>query len=119
MKTTILTLTALFITLTVFAQQTEQETVPQQEPVQLTSQADSLQYALGAYLGQWMVNNNFKVQNANLFLRGMDDALKNRPLAVEDSVLLRWWLHINWQHKTSVTGKWKNSCSSRSKEKPE
>src|SRR6056297_3528567 len=87
MKDTILTLTLLLITLTVFAQQTEQETVPPQEPVQLTSQADSLQYALGAYLGQWMVKNNFQVQNANLFLRGMDDALKNRALAVEDSTI--------------------------------
>jgi len=87
MKTTILTITVFFLTLTVSAQQTEQETVPQQEPVQLASQADSLQYALGAYLGQWMVKNNFQVQNANLFLRGMDDALKDRPLAVEDSTI--------------------------------
>jgi FKBP-type peptidyl-prolyl cis-trans isomerase len=87
MKNTILTFTALFLTFTVFAQQTEQETVQHQEPVQLTSQADSLQYALGAYLGQWMVKNNFQVQNANLFLRGMDDALKNQELAVEDSTI--------------------------------
>ena len=87
MKTTILTTTLLFLTLTVFAQQTEDETVQQQEPVELNSQSDSLQYALGAYLGQWMVKNNFQVQNANLFLRGMDDALKTRPLAVEDSTI--------------------------------
>ena len=87
MKSILVTFTALFLTLTVLAQQTEQETVPSQEPVQLASQADSLQYALGAYLGQWMVKNNFQVTNANLFLRGMDDALKKRALAVEDSTI--------------------------------
>ncbi|MEE4196612.1 MAG: DUF6705 family protein [Bacteroidales bacterium] len=87
MKTTILIITVFFISFSVFAQQTEPETVKQKEPVQLTSQADSLQYALGAYLGQWMVKNNFKVQNATLFLLGMDDVLQNRPLAVNDSVI--------------------------------
>ncbi len=87
MKTTILTITVFFLTLKVSAQQTEQESGQKQEPVQLTSQTDSLQYALGAYLGQWMVNNNFKVQNATLFLKGMDDVLQDKPLAVNDSVI--------------------------------
>ena len=87
MRKLILMIITLSLTLPVSAQETEQETVPQQEPVQLASQADSLQYALGAYLGQWMVNNNFQVQNATLFLKGMDDVLQDKPLAVNDSVI--------------------------------
>ena len=33
------------------------------------------------------VKNQFQVTNANVFLAGMDDALKNRPLAVADSTI--------------------------------
>ena len=86
MKLKTLTLISIFISFGVFAQnqQTEQSS---NQSIQLNTKSDSLQYALGAYLGQWMVKNNFQVQNANLFLRGMDDALKNRPLAVEDSTI--------------------------------
>ncbi|PLX20721.1 MAG: peptidylprolyl isomerase, partial [Marinilabiliales bacterium] len=34
---------------------------------------------------QWMVKNNLQVTNANIFLKGMDDALSNKTLAVADS----------------------------------
>lgn len=83
MKLKTLTFLTILISSGVFAQ--EQSDTPKE--IKLNSQSDSLQYALGAYLGQWMVKNNFQVQNANLFLRGMDDALKNRALAVEDSTI--------------------------------
>ena len=83
MKFKILFFIAILISSGVFAQ--EKSDTPKE--IKLNSKSDSLQYALGAYLGQWMVKNNFQVQNANLFLRGMDDALKNRPLAVEDSTI--------------------------------
>jgi len=87
MKKTIITFVTLLISASLMAQEQTEKQTEQQEVVQLTSQTDSLQYALGAYLGQWMVKNNFKVENANLFLRGMDDALKKRTLAVEDSTI--------------------------------
>lgn len=59
----------------------------EQKTIQLATRADTLQYALGAHLGQWMVKNNFQVQNTNLFLTGMEDVLKQRPLAIPDSII--------------------------------
>lgn len=87
MRKLILMVITLSLTLAVSAQQIEDKTLQTQEPVQLNTQTDSLQYALGAYLGQWMINNNFKVQNAKLFLLGMDDVLLEKPLAVNDSII--------------------------------
>ena len=88
MKTTIITLAALLITISTSAQeQTTKQTETKQEPVQLTSESDTLQYALGAIIGQWMVKNGFEIKNANLFLNGMGDVLQNKPLAVVDSTI--------------------------------
>jgi FKBP-type peptidyl-prolyl cis-trans isomerase len=77
-------LLALLISTSVFAQNQEKT---EKQIVQLKSATDTLQYAIGAYLGQWMVKNNFEVRNANLFLTGMEDVLKQRPLAIPDSII--------------------------------
>ncbi|MCH7658740.1 MAG: FKBP-type peptidyl-prolyl cis-trans isomerase [Bacteroidetes bacterium] len=87
MKTSIITLAALLIIISVSAQQTTRQTETKQEPVELTNESDTLQYALGAFIGQWMVKNGFEIKNANLFLNGMDDVLQNKPLAVVDSTI--------------------------------
>lgn len=84
MKTPILIFAALLI---VFSASAQEQTNANKEAVKLTSSTDTLQYALGAFIGQWMVKNSFEVQNANLFLRGLDDVLQNRPLAVTDSTI--------------------------------
>lgn len=89
MKKTIITFVTLLISVGLMAQeetekQTEQATP---EPVQLTSQADTLNYAVGAFIGQWMQKNGFAITNANIFLRGMSDVLQNRELAVVDSTI--------------------------------
>ncbi len=55
--------------------------------LKLNTKEDTLQYAVGAFIGQWMVKNNLKVTNANIFLTGMDAALNNKPLAVADSTI--------------------------------
>ena len=87
MKIIILSLIALLITIGISAQQTTKATNTNPEVIKLTSPVDTLQYALGAFIGQWMVKNSFEVQNANLFLQGLDDVLQNRPLAVTDSTI--------------------------------
>lgn len=88
MKTTIIILAALLITLSTSAQeQIPEQTETKQEAVQLANESDTLQYALGAFIGQWMVVNNFEIVNANLFLNGMGDVLQNKPLAVVDSTI--------------------------------
>ena len=81
----------------VFAQKQEQS---QKQNVQLNNATDTMQYAIGAYLGQWMVKNSFQVQNANVFLTGMDDVLKQRDLAIPDSLIAP--LVANYQQATQI-----------------
>ena len=87
MKTPIIIITTLLLTINVSAQQTTKSTGANQKEVKLTSPADTLQYTLGAFIGQWMVKNRFEIKNATLFLTGMDDVLQNKPLAVIDSTI--------------------------------
>ena len=87
-KTTILTFAALLLTISISAQQPAKTTSVQNTPVKLASPADTLQYTLGAFIGQWMVKNRFAVTNPLLFKRGMDDVLQNKKLAVTDSTIV-------------------------------
>jgi FKBP-type peptidyl-prolyl cis-trans isomerase len=57
----------------------------QVEPVALSTPSDTLQYTLGAFVGQWMVDNNFTVTNPNLFYKAIEDKMLKRPLALPDS----------------------------------
>lgn len=59
---------------------------PQQQ-VSLTDAADSSQYILGAYLGQYLNANGIAVIKPDLFIKGMDDVLSGNPLLVNaDSI---------------------------------
>lgn len=87
MKIISLTLLITLISLIGFAQKQNSTQANANQEVLLTSSTDTLQYAIGAFIGQWMVNNNFEVKNANLFLKGLDDVLQNKPLAVVDSTI--------------------------------
>jgi FKBP-type peptidyl-prolyl cis-trans isomerase len=76
----------LLFTLSIHAQQQLSKpgtSVP--ATVKLLSKSDTLQYTLGAFIGQWMEKNGFAVTNQILFKRGMDDVLQNKKLAVTDS----------------------------------
>ncbi len=53
-----------------------------QTPVKLTTPNDSLQYTIGAYLGQWVTSNGFAITNSDLFLKGMNDVLANKTLLI-------------------------------------
>jgi len=90
MKTTLITLAALLITISISAQQQPQKpiSVPQ-TLIKLTSTADTLQYTLGAFIGQWLGKNGFTITNQTLFKKGMDDVLLNKPLSVTDSTIVR------------------------------
>ena len=81
---------ALLFALSVSAQQQLAKTVAAPQPAtKLTSSADTLQYTLGAYLGQWMIKNGFTVSNQVLFKKGMDDVLQNKPLSVNDTTIVK------------------------------
>jgi hypothetical protein len=54
-KTIISTFVALLLTISLSAQQPTSKPAAPAAPVKLTSTADTVQYTLGAYLGQWMV----------------------------------------------------------------
>lgn len=88
-KPTLFILAALLFTISISAQQqlAKSTNVPQ-TLVKLSSPADTLQYTLGAFIGQWMVKNSFTVTNPVLFKRGMDDVLQNKKLAVTDSTIV-------------------------------
>lgn len=87
-KTVIVTFVTLLLTVSMVAQQPASKPVSQQAaPVKLTSAADTLQYTLGAFFGQWMVKNGFTVTNQTLFKRGMDDVLQKKPLALADTII--------------------------------
>ncbi|MDP3468575.1 MAG: FKBP-type peptidyl-prolyl cis-trans isomerase [Daejeonella sp.] len=72
----------LFISLSASAQ-TRPNRPAVEKPIALTVAQDSLQYTLGAYLGAWIVNNGFMVTNPDIFRKGMDDVLLNRPLLID------------------------------------
>ncbi|MCW3087217.1 MAG: peptidyl-prolyl cis-trans isomerase, FKBP-type, 22 kDa subunit, partial [Sediminibacterium sp.] len=57
-------------------------------PLILKSRADTVQYALGIYLAQWVLNNGFTVINPTIFLTGMDDMFKNRSRPLKDEAIL-------------------------------
>jgi FKBP-type peptidyl-prolyl cis-trans isomerase len=90
MKITIITFAALLITISISAQQQTQKPVSvPQTLIKLSSPADTLQYTLGAFIGQWLSNNGFAISNPVLFKRGMDDVLQKKPLSVTDSTIVR------------------------------
>lgn len=87
-KTVTFLLTLIFVT-GVYAQQPASAAANEQT-VKLASTADSSQYILGAYLGQFIASNGFVVNNANLFLKGMDDAMNKRDLLINPELVSKW-----------------------------
>ncbi|MCK4920221.1 MAG: FKBP-type peptidyl-prolyl cis-trans isomerase [Bacteroidales bacterium] len=78
MKTTLIAFSTLLLTINISAQQ---------QPAELSSPFDTLQYSLGVFVGQWLTNNSFTVTNIELFNRGMSDILQNNPRAITDSTI--------------------------------
>ena len=83
MKKTILLITFISLALASQAQQKAQKPATAKPQIQLASPADTLQYSLGAYLGQYINNNGFAITNADLFIKGMNDAMANKALMVD------------------------------------
>lgn len=67
--------------------QTRQGRATASAPVKLTTPSDSVQYSLGVFLGQWIINNGFTINNPELFRKGMDDVLLNKNLLVNASTV--------------------------------
>lgn len=53
--------------------------------VKLKSAEDSMQYALGVYLGKFVISTGVASINPTILLSGMDDMLKNKSRLISDS----------------------------------
>lgn len=56
--------------------------------VKLNSFNDSIQYVLGAHIGQFILTNGFEITNSALYKKGFEDALGRKPLLVNVDSLL-------------------------------
>lgn len=88
-RCSLLILIAILVTVSVSAQQQQKSISVSQTLIKLSTSSDTLQYTLGAFVGQWMVRNGFTIGNPTLFKRGMDDVLQNKPLSVTDSTIVK------------------------------
>ncbi|MBK9389757.1 MAG: FKBP-type peptidyl-prolyl cis-trans isomerase [Bacteroidetes bacterium] len=87
-KSTIVTFVTFLISVSLAAQQPAAKPAQQQSaPVKLTSAVDTVQYTLGAFIGQWFVKNGFGISNKALFDRGMIDVMQKKPLAMPDTII--------------------------------
>ncbi len=81
-------LIAGMLSLSVIAQKTTpSKSSPVSAPVKLSNINDSIQYAIGAYVAQWINNNGFLISNPALFIRGIDDVFQSRPRLIADSLV--------------------------------
>lgn len=55
--------------------------------LRLTNINDSLQYAIGSFLAQWVNNQGFLINNPTLFIKGMDDIFQNKVRMLPDSIV--------------------------------
>lgn len=72
-----------------YAQKNTNKPVPNSAStaVKLSNIKDSLQYAIGSFLAQWVNNQGFLIDNPTLFIKGMDDVFQNKTRLVADSII--------------------------------
>jgi FKBP-type peptidyl-prolyl cis-trans isomerase len=89
-KIPFLALTALLLNISISGQQNSAKAGNAQKSVaKLNSSTDTLQYTLGAFVGQWLSKNSFTITNPDIFNKGMDDVFQNKPLLVKDSTIVQ------------------------------
>lgn len=81
------TLLFLLLLISVTAQKTPTKQAPVNATVKLTNINDSIQYAIGAFVAQWINNNGFIISNPTLYIKGMDDVFQNKPRMIPDSIV--------------------------------
>lgn len=83
----IFTFLFLLLQISVTAQKIPTKQPPANATVKLTNINDSIQYAIGAFVAQWINNNGFIISNPALYIKGMDDVFQNKPRMIPDSVV--------------------------------
>jgi len=64
---------------------TPTDKTPLLQPLLLRSIEDSVQYALGAYMGQFMLSGGFRSIDLDYFVAGLEDIFSRRPGLIKDS----------------------------------
>lgn len=83
----------LLFTITGFAQKTQVAGGNSSITVKLNSGMDTMQYVLGAYLGQYISTNGFVISNPAIFKKGLEDVLNGKPLMVNADSIPRLMSH--------------------------
>lgn len=87
MKIIILLCCCFIITVATAQKTTTNKTTAPNTTVKLNTGADTLQYAIGSFLAQWVNNQGFLISNPTLFIKGMDDIFQNKARLVPDSII--------------------------------
>ncbi len=88
LKNCYISFAAMLLSFTLSAQQPSSKPANQtMAAVKLLTAVDTVQYSLGAFIGQWLQKNSFTVSNKVLFQRGMDDVLQKKKLAIADTII--------------------------------
>lgn len=97
-----------------FAQKPKADTV-----TRLKNREDSVQYALGAFLGLWVINNGFTVINPTTFLAGMDEMFRDKPnRPINDSSILPIIREYRKKNQLTIAKNQEESLFDFLKEKP-
>lgn len=85
----VLWLSTSFLGEKMYAQKTATKTGtrPAAAPLQLRNAADSVQYALGVYIGEYLAKGGFTTLNLDYFLSGLNDRYRNNPRLIKDSLV--------------------------------
>lgn len=70
-----------------FSQKSPAKTTNRQDNIQLKTYEDSLQYAVGVYMGEYLVRGGFNTLKLDYFLAGLNDRYKNTPRLLKDSLI--------------------------------
>jgi FKBP-type peptidyl-prolyl cis-trans isomerase len=86
--------------------------------ITLKNQTDSLQYAIGSFLAQWVNKNGFAINNPVAYLTGMDHVFKNHSRLLPDSTASRMVLAYQAAHQEKISKESATALFAVIKEKP-
>lgn len=69
----------------------------------IRNHTDSVQYALGSFLAQWVNKNGFVISNPVAYLTGMDHVFKNHPRLLSDSLASKMVLSFQAKHQEKIS----------------
>lgn len=83
----------------VYAQKGKSAPAPAETVLRLKNGEDSIQYALGAYMANYLIKGGFSKINLDLFLVGLNDVYRKKPRIISDSI--GYQMLARYQEETS------------------